>query len=107
VQADMMEEASCLNSPRRLMARNGVEIDEISKEIVNDNVRRIGRAIRGAKYLTKKYGIPVDWHEVLQKPLPTGMSIRMMGQGPDEAPPGEEPPAGRQKAATAAAAKGP
>jgi capsid protein len=89
VMADTLEEASCLNSPRRIMARNGNDIDDISREIVADNVRRIGRAIRGSRFLMKKYQVEVDWHEILAKPLPQGMQMRIMGQeGPDGA---EEP----------------
>jgi lambda family phage portal protein len=83
VQADTMEEAACLNSPRRIMSRNGQDIDEVSREICSDNYRRIARAIRYAQRLKEKYGVEIDWHEVLAKPLPQGMTIRLTGQDPD------------------------
>jgi capsid protein len=109
VQADMFEEAACLNSPRRIMARNGLEIDDISREIVADNERRIGRAIRASQRLKKKYDVEVDWHEILSKPLPQGMTMRVMGQ--EDLPPGEEGAKAAETksedAATTAAAKGP
>ena len=87
VMADTLEESACLNSPRRIMARNGGEIDDISREICQDNYRRIGRAIRYAQKLSKKYNVLIDWHEVLAKPLPQGMTIRLTGQDPDAAEP--------------------
>ena len=103
VMADSMEEASCLNSPRRIMARNGVDIDDISREIVSDNVRRIGRAIKGAQKLKKKFGVEVDWHEVLAKPLPQGMTIKMVGT---EGPEGPEEPSKAKPAAGGASRNG-
>jgi lambda family phage portal protein len=83
--ADMLEESSCLNSPRQIMARNGHDFDDVTHQIVNDNGRRIARAIRVAQRLSDKFGVPVDWHEVLAKPMPQGMQIRLTGQ--DEAAP--------------------
>jgi capsid protein len=94
VKADASEEAACLNSPRRIMARKGLDIDDISREIVGDNVRRISRAIRASQAIREKFGVDVDWHEILAKPLPQGFNIRLMGaEGPEgvEDKPGAEP----------------
>lgn len=105
--ADTIEEASCTNSARRIMARKGLDFDDISREVVRDNVSRIGRAIRGAQHLTKKYGVEVDWHEVLAKPLPQGMSIRLSDiNAPGESGNGSGTPTKNKSAGTEPAKTG-
>jgi len=83
VQADTTEAAGGLNSRRRIMARNGVDIDEVDGEILSENYRVICRAKRLAAKINKKFaddGQPVHYRELMSRPFPEGMTFRLMGQ---------------------------
>lgn len=87
VQADMAEAAAGLNSRRRIMARNGLDVDEVDKEILTENYR----VIRRAKQLTAKLntefddGQAVHYRELMSRPFPEGMTFKITGkEGPDD-----------------------
>jgi hypothetical protein len=83
VQADMAEASAGLNSRRRIMARNGLDIDEVDGEILSENYRVIRRAKTLAARLNSQFaddGQPVHYRELMSRPFPEGMTFRLMGQ---------------------------
>jgi capsid protein len=87
IQADLAEAAGGMNSRRRIMARNGVDIDEVDTEVLHENYRMIRRAKRLAGQINTEFaddGQPVHYRELMSRPFPEGMTFRLMGQeGPD------------------------
>ena len=82
----MAEAAAGMNSRRRIMARNGLDIDEIDKEILDENYRVIRRAKRLTARINADFddGQPVHYRELMSRPFPEGMTFRLMGQeGPE------------------------
>jgi capsid protein len=88
IQADMGEVASGLNSRRRVLARNGLDIDEVDPEILKENYRTIRRAKKLAARINAEFaddGQPVHYREMMSRPFPEGMTFRLMGQeGPQD-----------------------
>jgi capsid protein len=83
VQADTAEAAAGLNSRRRIMARNGLDIDEIDGEVLSENYRVIRRAKKMAAKINAEFaddGQPVHYRELMSRPFPEGMTFRLMGQ---------------------------
>jgi len=87
IQADLAEVAGGMNSRRRVMARNGVDIDEVDTEILAENYRMIRRAKRLTAQINEEFaddGQPVHYRELMSRPFPEGMTFRLMGQeGPE------------------------
>lgn len=67
-QADRLRVTSRQTSPRRQLAERGLGIDDIHKEIIEDNYWLIRRAIKAAQQIEAKTGVAVDWHELLYVP---------------------------------------
>lgn len=68
-QADQLQDTQLLSSKRRLQAARGRDWDEISSEIVADNVAIIRKALRATQQLNHEFPeARLDWREVLRLP---------------------------------------
>lgn len=94
ISADVLEERTAQNSPRRIQAKRGRNFWDVCDEIVADNTYRISAAKKAAAAINKKFddGQPVHWREVISLPSPEGITIQL-AEGGDE-PAGIPPAAG-------------
>lgn len=60
-------------SPRRLHAENGQDYDDVVRETVEDNRRAIRLALKAAKQLKDKFGVEIDWRDLLNRQLARGL----------------------------------
>jgi hypothetical protein len=65
-----------------VMARNGLDTEEIDKEILSENYRLIRRAKKLTARINAEFddGQPVHYRELMSRPFPEGMTFRLMGQ---------------------------
>lgn len=77
VQADVIEMASVLNSPRRVLGRKQLDWKRVVNETVEDQGFKIRRAIEEAQLIYTETGVEVDWHELVGANLPSGMSLKL------------------------------
>lgn len=82
--AKILRISSNLNSRRRELAEDGLDIDDTDAETVNDFGRLIWRAHRKAQKLVEKGVEGVTWRDVLQRDLPKGISLKLGDESKDE-----------------------
>lgn len=78
-QGDAEQLKNSLTSPRRLHAARGKDWEEISEEIVDDNLYAIENAIKKAEEINKKFptGPSITWRDLISLPMPANMSMSM------------------------------
>lgn len=96
-QADTLRQISLLTSPRRVLGESQLDHKRIVDETVADHFYEISKAIDAAKQLEQKYGIPIDWHELLGKSLPQGVTMAL--NATTEPDPADKPPADKKSKA--------
>jgi len=81
--ADLLRTRNCLISQRRRCHERGMDWDDLSTEIVDDNAKLIGKAAAKAAELNKEIdGLDVTWREVASLPMPDGFKISVDGAEP-------------------------
>ena len=86
-EADALQIANGLISPRRKHAERGRDWEEVATEIVQDNAYAIDLAKQAADEINSTYTDdkqPVHWRELIQTPLPEGVQMQMMDSAPGE-----------------------
>jgi capsid protein len=74
--ADLLQTRNALISQRRRCARRGLDWDDLSTEIVDDNAMLIEKAQQKADALNEKYPkLGVTWRELACLPTPDGMTV--------------------------------
>ena len=74
--ADLLRLRNGLISARRRAAERGIDIDDLQREIIEDNARMIAQAHKQAEELNRQYpGLNVSWREVASLPTPDGVKI--------------------------------
>lgn len=94
--ADLLRVRNALISQRRRCAERGIDWDDLSTEIVEDNAQLIEKAFRAAEELNRRMpGLGATWRELAHLPTPDGVQITI----PDAGPAGEtpEPPDAQQE----------
>jgi lambda family phage portal protein len=104
-KTDLLRVRNALTSQRRRCAERGLDWNQLSTEIVEDNSIAIRKAIAATRILNQGTDDPserVHWREVLSLPTPDGMTVqaKVMEDGADESPaPGKgNPPESKGKA---------
>lgn len=89
--ADLLQVRNALISQRRRCARRGIDWDDLSTEIVEDNVLLVTKAHKAAEKLNGKFpGLNVSWRELAMLPTPDGVQVGLAGNGSGEPEPNEE-----------------
>ncbi len=66
-EADDLRISAMLSSPRRVLAEQGLDNDDIIRETVEDNAMKITAAVKAALAIEEETGQFVDWHELIGK----------------------------------------
>jgi len=84
--ADLLRVRNGLLSHRRRSAERGLDWDDLSTEIVEDNALAIAKAKRKAAELNAEFedGQPVHWRELLSLPTPDGVRVNITTAAIDE-----------------------
>jgi len=73
-QADMIRDRGLKTSKRRLAAERGLDWDDLSTEIVEDNAAIIQKAHAKAREISRD-GLEVTWQQLLALPTPDSVSL--------------------------------
>lgn len=76
VKANTMRISGLQASERQVAAEDGRDFDDIIDEHLSDRVRTIGKSIKAASKLSKKFGVPITWRDVLNQDMPKGGTIQ-------------------------------
>ena len=88
--AELLSVRNALTSQRRRCQERGVEWDELTGEIVEDNAALITKAWEMAEQLNKQHvGLDVNWREVAMLPTPDGLNITFQSGMSDDGQPGD------------------
>jgi capsid protein len=80
--ADLLQVRNALTSQRRRCARRGIDWDDLSTEIVEDNVLLVTKAHQAAEKLNNKFpGLAVSWRELAMLPTPDGVQVGLQTPG--------------------------
>ena len=83
--ADLMRVRNAQTSRRRLAAERGMDFDELSMEIVEDNGKLIEKACEKTAELKAKYpDAEISWRDVAGLPPPEGVQWKIMQEIADE-----------------------
>lgn len=92
--ADLLRTKNALISQRRRCHERGMDWDELSTEIVEDNGAFITKAHEKALELNKKFpGLEITWREIASLPTPDGVKVTIDTSADDNA----DQPAGGKK----------
>lgn len=87
---DLLRLRNALISHRRRCHERGMDWDELSTEIVEDNALMIRKAWEKAQELNKEFpGLNVTWREVASLPTPDGVKISLSAGGEDSPSPNQ------------------
>ena len=75
--ADLMRLGGGLISQRRRCNERGMEWDDLSREIIDDNSKHIFRALKRQAWFKKKFSVEIDWREIAYPTPPKGLNISM------------------------------
>lgn len=83
-QGDVLRTQNALTSRRRLHAERGQDWEEVASEIVQDSSLMVRTAKQAAMDINAEFddGQPVQWRELANMPMPTGVQMTM--QDPQE-----------------------
>jgi hypothetical protein len=78
-EGDATQLKYALTSPRRMHAARGKDWEEVSEEIVADNVFAISNAMKQAKKLNDDNAgqPPISWRDLLPLPMPAGQTVAL------------------------------
>jgi lambda family phage portal protein len=78
-EGDAVQLRNALTSPRRLHAARGNDWEELSEEIVDDNLYAIENAARKADEFNKRNPTapPLNWRDLIALPMPEGQTIAL------------------------------
>lgn len=78
-EGDAVQLRNALTSPRRLHAARGKDWEEISEEIVDDNIYAISNAMKQAAKLNGKFplGPAITWRDLIALPMPAGATLAL------------------------------
>lgn len=78
-EGDAVQLRNALTSPRRLHAARGNDWEELSEEIVDDNLYAIENAAKKADEFNKRNpsAPPLSWRDLISLPMPEGQTIAL------------------------------
>jgi hypothetical protein len=78
-EGDATQLKYALTSPRRMHAARGKDWEEVSEEIVADNVFAISNAMKQAKKLNDDNAgqPPISWRDLMPLPMPAGQTVAL------------------------------
>lgn len=78
-EGDAVQLRNALTSPRRLHAARGNDWEELSEEIVDDNLYAIENAAKKADEFNKRNPTapPLNWRDLIALPMPEGQTIAL------------------------------
>lgn len=78
-EGDAVQLRNALTSPRRLHAARGNDWEELSEEIVDDNLYAIERATKKAEEFNARNpgAAPLNWRDLIALPMPEGQTIAL------------------------------
>jgi lambda family phage portal protein len=80
--ADLLRIRNTLISQRRRCGERGMDWDELSTEIVDDNAMIIRKAQKKAEELNAEFpGLGVTWRELASLPTPDGVNVKLSAAG--------------------------
>lgn len=92
--ADELQDQKLLTSKRRLQNRKGDDWDDVSTEIIEDNVQIIRKAIEAKRELLTEYpDESIDWREIMRLPTADTVTAALAQDPPakPDKPPRREP----------------
>jgi lambda family phage portal protein len=78
-EGDATQLRNALTSPRRLHSARGGDWEEVSEEIVDDNMYAISRAAKKAQEFNTKFPDmpPLTWRDLISLPMPEGQTLTL------------------------------
>ena len=81
--ADLLRVRNALISPRRRAAEAGLDWEDLTTEIVEDNSMAIIKAKQVAEAINKRFkDDPVHWREIIALPTPDGVQLNLVDEPP-------------------------
>jgi lambda family phage portal protein len=77
-KADAVKLENGLSSPRRVVAKQGHDWEQLVDETVKDREYAIRKALDASKAIEEEYGETVHWREILHLAAPSGVSVSIM-----------------------------